>query len=157
MPNVPCERGQKWRFHELTSHVRLRCPSGKGTFTFVPAAASAQVAAHGHFTLAHDVRWGSANIPAGDYAFSFDPDQSSAVLTLSKMSAPRMGFIVLVPSTDVSKSSEASRLLLATSANGSYVTAMQLPEFGMTLHFSTPSHIVDKPIAKAAAPTSLGQ
>jgi len=30
------------------------------------------------------------------------------------------------------------------------VSAMQLPEFGMTLHFNVPSHATEKQIAKAA-------
>lgn len=119
------------------------------TFTFAPLSASAQ-AAHGKFTLTHDVLWGSAKIPAGEYAFSYDPNNVSPVLTLSKVSGAPGGFLVLVPSSDPTKSSDSSLLLLESTPVGSYVSAMQLPESGITLRFAVPAHS-EKQMAKAAA------
>ena len=120
------------------------------TLCFAPISASAQETAHGHFTLAHEVLWGTAKIPAGEYIFSFDPDNITPVLTLSKMSGARAGFMVLVPSTDRSKGSAGNRLVLASSPGARYVTALELPEFGMTLHFPTPSRVTESQIAKAS-------
>ena len=57
--------------------------------------------------------------------------------------------MVLVPNTDDAKPTDTSRLLLVATPGGSYVSAMQLPEFGMTLHFNVP-HITERQIAKAA-------
>jgi hypothetical protein len=125
--------------------------------SFVPAAASAQESAHGKFTLSHEVRWGSATIPAGEYAFSFDPDNASPVLVLSKLSGARAGYMVLVPATEDAKASDVNRLVLETTADGSYVSAMELPRFGMTLHFNAPSHSPEKQIAKAVTTASAGQ
>ena len=48
---------------------------------FAPSLASAQEPARGKFTLTHDVHWGNASVPAGDYRFSFDPDGASRMLT----------------------------------------------------------------------------
>ncbi len=118
------------------------------TFNLAPSLASAQEPVHGKFTLTHDVYWGKAKVPAGEYAFSFDRNAVSPVLNLSKLNGARTGFMVLVPAMDDIKTSDESRLLLESTADGSYVTAMQLPEFGMTLHFGIP-HVVEKQIAKA--------
>lgn len=127
------------------------------TFSFAPSPASAQTPARGHFTLTHDVLFGNARIPAGDYEFSFDPQSTSSVLNLSKVNGPRTGFIILVPSTEGTTGAHGNRLVLASSASGSYVTALELPQFDMTLHFSTPSHAAEKQIAKAVTATSAGQ
>jgi hypothetical protein len=118
---------------------------------FAPTLASAQEPAHGKFTLSHDVRWGNAKLPAGEYAFSFDPTNGSRMLTLSKISGVRTGYMVLVPDTDDSKPSDVSRLVLEATPEGTYVSAMQLPEFGMTLRFTVPSHatIAERQVAKA--------
>lgn len=123
---------------------------------FTPTLASAQEPARGKFTLTHEVHWGSAKLPAGDYEFSFDPDTGSRMLSLSKLSGARAGYMVLVPDTEDSKPSDRSRLVLEATPDGSYVSAMLLPEFGMTLHFTVPSHTTERQIAKAGT-TASGQ
>ena len=47
--------------------------------SFTPSPAAAQEPAHGKFTLTHNVNWGSAVVPAGDYEFSYYPYQPSPV------------------------------------------------------------------------------
>jgi hypothetical protein len=126
-------------------------------FTLAPSSALAQQPARGHFTLTHDVLFGNARIPAGDYEFSYDPQNTAPFLNLSKMSGPRAGFIILVPSTEGTPTRHGSRLVLASSPSGSYVTAMELPDSDLTLHFSTPSGAAPKQIAKAVPPASAGQ
>ena len=116
---------------------------------FAPTPASAQEPAHGKFTLTHEVYWGTAKLPAGDYEFSFDPDGGSRMLTLSKISGVRTGYMVLVPDTGDAKASDKSLLVLAATPEGSYVSAMHLPDFGMTLNFSVPVH-AGKPIVRTA-------
>ncbi len=128
------------------------------TLTFAPTLASAQEPAKGAFTLPHDVHWQNAVVPAGEYRFSYEADGAAGMLTLMKMSGRRSGFMFLVSNTDEAKPSDLSRLLLETTPGGSYVTALQLPEYGMTLHFSVSSHATEKQIAKAAtAPLASGQ
>ncbi len=117
---------------------------------FAPSLASAQEPARGKFTLTHEVHWGNAKVPAGDYEFSFDPNGTSRMLTLSKLSGRRAGYMLLVPTMEQTKSSDLSRLVLEATPDGSYVSAMQLPKFGMTLLFNVPSHTTERQIAKAA-------
>ena len=127
------------------------------TVTFAPNSASAQAPARGHFTLTHDVLFGNTRIPAGDYEFSYDPQNTAPFLNLSKMSGPRAGFIIMVPSTDGTPSRHGSRLVLASSPSGSYVSAMELPDCDLTLHFFTPSRRGEKQLAKAIPGAPAGQ
>ena len=126
-------------------------------FTLAPSSVSAQEPARGHFTLTHDVLFGNTKIPAGDYEFSYDPQNAAPFLNLSRMSGPRTGFIILVPSTEGTRTRHGSRLVLASSPSGSYVTAMELPESDVTLHFSTPSRAAEKQIAKVVTGAPAGQ
>jgi hypothetical protein len=86
----------------------------------------------------------------GDYEFSYDPNSTSRMLSLSKLTGVRTGYMILVPDTEDAKASDVSRLVLAATPDGSYVSALQLPEFGMTLHFAIPSRAAERQIAKAA-------
>jgi hypothetical protein len=80
------------------------------------------------------------------------------MLTISKVSGPRAGYMVLVPNTDDSKTPDVSRIVLEATPGGSYVSSMHLPEFGMTLHFKVPSHLSERQIAKAGTTApALGQ
>jgi hypothetical protein len=65
---------------------------------------------------------------------------------------------VLVPNTEDAKPSDTSRLVIVATPRGSYVSAMQLPGFGTTLHFTVPSHTRERQVAKAATTAAaLGQ
>lgn len=116
---------------------------------FAPTLASAEEPARGRFTLTHEVRWQNAVVPAGDYRFSFEPNGSAGLLTLQKLSGTGGGFMLLVHDTEAAKSSDLSRLVLESTPDGTYVSAMQLPDFGMTLYFRAPQHAPAKEMAKS--------
>lgn len=120
------------------------------TISLAPTIASAQEPARGKFTLTHAVNFGKAKVPAGDYQFTFDHNGISSVIVLSKVSGAPAGYMVLVPTIEETNASSVNRLMLETTSDGSYVSAMQLPEFGMTLHFNVPRNAAEKVIAKAA-------
>ena len=125
---------------------------------FSPKAASAQEPTRGKFTLTHEVRFGNAKLLAGDYEFSFDPNASSRTLSLSKLGANAIAYLVIVSSIEDTKPADMSRLILKTTRDASYVTAMQLPQLGMTLVFAVPSHTAERQIAKiATAAAASGQ
>jgi hypothetical protein len=119
------------------------------SLTFAPGPASAQDQARGSFTLTHDVHWDNALVPAGTYRFSYNTNGVGGVLTLSKLDGPRAGFLFLASDTEEAKPADLSRLVLQSTADGSYVSAMQLPEFGMTLNFRVPSKPSEKRLARA--------
>lgn len=122
---------------------------------FVPAVASAQEMAHGKFTLKHEVLWANAIVPAGDYRFSVASAGPSGLLTLTKVSGASGGFMFLVHDTDQAKPQDLNRLVLETTAEGSYVKAMHLPEFGVTLNFMAPTRAAEKQVAKTPTGTTV--
>jgi hypothetical protein len=105
---------------------------------FSPSLASAQEAA-GTFTLTHEVRWQNAVVPVGKYRFTIGASGRSDMLTVRKVDGNGEGFMLLVTNTENSQPSDESRLIVVSRPSGSFVSAMQLPEFGMTLHFAVPS------------------
>jgi hypothetical protein len=121
------------------------------TLNLMPSMASAQAPVKGTFTLAHDVHWQNAVVPAGEYRFKYEWDGVATVLTLSKISGAPAGFLFLVRDTEEARLLGANRLVLASTAEGSFVSAMKLPEFGVTLNFTVPAEGMEKVIAKAAA------
>jgi hypothetical protein len=102
-----------------------------------PSLASAQDAA-GNFTLTHEVRWQNAVVPAGKYRFTVGASGPSELLTLRKINGDGAGFILLVTDSEASQPSDLSQLVVVSRSGESFVSTMQLPEFGMTLHFAVP-------------------
>ena len=119
------------------------------TLSVAPTLVSAQEPARGRFTLPHDVHWENAVVPAGEYQFSIESD-TIGVLRLDKISGARAGFMFLVRDQQPSKSTDLSRIMLDTTPSGSYVTSMQLPDFGMTLNFTAPASKTEKQMVTAA-------
>ena len=125
--------------------------------SFTPCAVAADKPAHGKFTLLRDVHWGNALLPAGDYEFSYDPFQPSSILTLTKLSGARAGFMVLVTSAEQSKSSDSNQLLLQTVADRQYVSTMQLANCGLPLYLTVPSNPFKQMAKVTPARASSGQ
>ena len=105
--------------------------------TFTPSPASAQEM-HGSFTLSHEVRWQKYVVPAGDYRFEVQPKGPSAILLLRKVSGNSAGFLILANNAESSKPSDLDRLVVVARPSGSYVSSMELPQFGETLRFAVP-------------------
>ena len=116
-------------------------------FNYAPTLASAEEPSRGHFKLAHEVRWENAVVPAGQYAFSYDPDSVSPVLTITKIDGPRASFMLMVPAKDESSKKDSNSLVLESTPTGSYVSTLRLAESGVTLHFRVPRPM-EKQLAK---------
>jgi len=107
-------------------------------FSFAPSLASAQEA-RGRFVLTHEVHWQTSLLPAGEYEFNFQPDGPSEMLFVRKLSGSGPGFLMLVTDVTETKPSHADHLLLVAREGKSFVSALDLPEAGVTLHFAVPS------------------
>jgi hypothetical protein len=118
---------------------------------FTPSLASAQDAA-GTFTLTHEVRWQNAVVPAGKYRFTVAASGPGEMLTLRRLDSGGAGFMLLVTDTENSPLSDDSRLVVVSRASGSFVSTMQLPESGLTLHFTVPSE--PREVAQSVATTT---
>lgn len=123
--------------------------------TFAPTLASAQDA-RGTFTLTHDVHWQNNPVPAGEYAFTVESKGPSELLLLRKISGSRAGFMILVNDASSVRPAETSKLFLVSRAGGSFVSAMELPDAGITLHFAVPPEPREmaKADTTAAAPSA---
>jgi len=126
------------------------------TLSLAPGLARAQEPVRGSFTLPHDVRWANTFVPAGEYRFSLQPEGPVGWLFLSKLSGKRTGFMLPVREVEKAKPSILSQLVLEDTAEGSYVSTMQLPGFGVTLRFPAPSYTAEKAPAVAATASSAG-
>jgi len=123
---------------------------------FAPSLASAQDAA-GSFTLTHDVHWQNAVVPAGRYRFTVAGSGPAQLLTLSKITGGGAGFMLLVTDSETSEPSDPSELVIVSRPSGSFVSKMQLPDFGMTLRFAVPAELREVAQAVGApAATSAG-
>jgi hypothetical protein len=123
------------------------------TISLVPSLASAQES-RGQFTLTHSVLWEKAIVPAGQYVFNFKNEGATGVLTLTKLDSPHAGFLFLVTDTEEIRPSDTSKLTLRRIAAGTYVSAMTLADYGLTLRFTTPPQIKENVIALNGSLTS---
>lgn len=106
---------------------------------FAPSLASAQDEG-GKFTLPHEVQWQNVVVPAGDYRFSLQPMGPSEMLTLTKISGKPASFMLYARDIAAEADSETARLVIESKFGKSYVSAMDLPQFEVTLHFAAPAN-----------------
>ena len=119
---------------------------GLSMFTLQPTLASAEEA-HGSFTLTHEVHWQKCVLSPGEYMFSIKTDGPS-LLVLRGINGTGTNAIMLVNDVESSKPDEVGSMLTLVSRNGeSFVSTMALPEYHMTLHFTTPRESESREIA----------
>jgi hypothetical protein len=115
--------------------------------TTMPSLAWAQEAA-GKFNLPHEVYWQNARVPAGVYRFSIEPRGPAKLLVISKIEGGA-GFMIVANDNGPDTDSGPGRLTLVSQSGRSYVSAMELPAFGMTLRFTVPPESTAKVVATA--------
>jgi hypothetical protein len=126
--------------------------------TFTTTLASAQEA-HGNFTLTHNVRWQNAAVPAGEYKFSIESRGPSEMLVLRKVSGESTGFMILVNDTDAAPYTSidpvaSGKLTVVSQSGARYVSSMELPALGMTLHFAVPTNTRELALSTGAPASS---
>jgi len=115
------------------------------TLSAVPAVAQD---ATGKFTLAKEVRWGSAVLPAGEYTYSLE-HQTGQVLFVRNTNG-RANAIVLIKSASLANDREHDRLVLQRSGDDWFVSSMVISNLGQVLSFGAPSTHTE-PANKVAA------
>jgi hypothetical protein len=106
---------------------------------FAPSLASAQDKG-GRFKLPHEVHWQNVVVPAGDYRFSLQPMGPSEMLTLTRTTGKPASFMLFANDIEAATGSETARLVIKSKFGTSYVSAMDLPQFEVTLHFAAPAN-----------------
>jgi hypothetical protein len=115
---------------------------------FAPSLAFAQDEG-GTFKLPQKVHWQNAEVPAGDYKFSLQSMGPSVMLTLIRTRGKPASFMLFANETETLTSFEPARLVIQSKFGRSYVSAMDLPQFEVTLHFAAPANSV-KEVADAS-------
>jgi len=92
--------------------------------------------ASGKFTLAKEVRWGTAVLPAGEYTYSLE--RPTGQLLFVRNTNGKMGAIVLVKSASLVNDSEHDRIVLQRAGDDWFVTSMVLTSLGQELSFGAP-------------------
>ena len=108
---------------------------------FAPSLAFAQDEG-GTFKLPQKVHWQNAEVPAGDYRFSLQSMGPSGMLTLIKTTGKPASFMLFANETETLTSFKPARLVIQSKFGKSYVSAMDLPQFEVTLHFAAPANSV---------------
>ncbi|HXP44284.1 MAG TPA: hypothetical protein VN833_28815 [Candidatus Acidoferrales bacterium] len=108
---------------------------------FAPSLAFAQDEG-GTFKLPQKVHWQNAEVPAGDYRFSLQSMGPSGMLTLIKTTGKPASFMLFANETETLTSFKPARLVIQYKFGKSYVSAMDLPQFEVTLHFAAPANSV---------------
>ena len=88
----------------------------------------------GTFTLAHKVRWGTAVLPAGNYAFSVDTQTWPARVTVHEIDGPITAMILPQTFSD-EKLSGGSTLVLRRESGEAVVSSLRLANVGVALEF----------------------
>jgi hypothetical protein len=109
------------------------------------AGASAQTAVFfGKFTLTHQVRWGDAMLPAGDYSIRFTSIYSPA--TVHSMDGKISAYVFTARRGDSEKG--PSSLTIVTRGNERRVASMNLPEARISLVYSPLTKAEQETLAK---------
>jgi hypothetical protein len=102
-----------------------------------PTLAAAEDA-RGNFTLTHEVHWQNFVLRPGDYIFSVRNMGPSQFLVVRGINGNHTDAMVMANDVITSKPNEASRLELVSRNGQSFVSAMALPAYEMTLRFAVP-------------------
>ena len=110
---------------------------GLSIFTVQPALAAAEDA-RGVFTLSHEVHWQNSVLRPGDYAFSVRGGGSPTLLMLRGLNGTGTNALFMVVNVEMPKPNATSGLVLVSRDGQSFVSAMDLPGYDMTLRFAVP-------------------
>jgi hypothetical protein len=112
-------------------------------FCIAPTLVAAEDA-RGVFTLTHEVHWQKYVLRPGDYAFSVKSVGSTEFLMLRGLNGTGTDATLMANNVETPKQDEVSQLVLVSRDGQSFVSAMELPDYDMTLHFSVPSEKTQK-------------
>jgi hypothetical protein len=110
---------------------------GLSLIAIQPTLATAEEA-RGSFTLSHEVRCQNVVLRPGDYTFTVDTQGSFEFIRFRGLNGGTSAML-MVDTVEPSKPDEVSRLVLVSHAGQSFVSAMELPHYDMSLRFAVPS------------------
>lgn len=115
------------------------------------AAANAQPTFAGKFTLSHEVRWGQAVLPAGEYSIRMDSMAANPVIRSAGSSRT-----VYAPVPTLADSEKGDTYLTITlQGNERQVRSLNLPQLGKTVIFAPLTKTEREILAKAGQITTV--
>jgi hypothetical protein len=116
---------------------------GVSIFTIQPTLAAAEDA-RGVFTLSHEVHWQNRVLRPGDYEFSLKTSGLPTLLMLRGLHGTGTDAMLMVTDVETPKPNATSSLVLVSRDGQSFVRAMELPDYDMTLRFAVPRETASK-------------
>src|SRR5579864_8825476 len=107
----------------------------------IPASAQAY---KGSFTLAHEVRWQKAQLPASDYTFEIRSLSMPATMIVKGPDGSQFVTAVVVDQ----KASDRSMLIVENRGSSSAISELRLAEAGVSLHYARPKAPKDVELAQ---------
>ncbi len=119
---------------------------------FFASPASAQLASpptKGEFTLSHEVHWGKALLPPGNYSFTVTNSGPSSILTVR---GNKQSTFVMTAAISPCQSCTASELVILNRKGQRSVQMLRLSQAGVVLYYA-PRREVDEALAQAPEAT----
>ena len=112
-------------------------------FAVQPTLAAAEDA-RGSFTLSHEVHWQKVVLRPGNYTFTVKSFGPSDFLMLRRTDGTGSEAMLMAYDVETPKLNEGSRLVLVSRGGQSFVSALDLPNYDITLRFVVPAEIASK-------------
>jgi hypothetical protein len=135
-----------------TNFTRILAVAALGLIAATVSAmpASAQAAFKGSFTLTSDVRWGQANLPAGDYTFTLESNAMPARIVVRGANGSQF---VLTSSRNLKSIDAPSNLQIVRRNGESRVSQLYFADLHMILNYQEGSKSKDKELAMGPVTT----
>lgn len=131
----------------LRNRILTLVAVGLMSIGFGASASQAQTIYKGSFTLAQDVRWQNATMPAGDYTFKVESTTRSKPILVT---GPAGTVFQLPLVTEQTKIGDQSKLILEWRGDSLCVREMDLAQVGLNIVYHVPKATQnDKLLAKA--------
>lgn len=115
----------------------------------VAAAQLSSPSTKGEFTLPHEVHWGKALLPPGDYSFTVTNSGPSSILTVR---GNKQSTFVMTAAISPCQSCTASELVILNRKGERTVQVLRLAQAGVVLYYG-PRREVDEALAQAPQDT----
>jgi hypothetical protein len=125
-------------FHQFAYAAVL----GLSMFAVQPTLAAED--ARGSFTLSHEVHWQNVVLRPGNYTFTVRSYGPSDFLMLRRTDGTGPEAMLMAQDVETPKLNEGSRLVLVSRGGQSFVSALDLPNYDITLRFAVPAEIASK-------------
>jgi hypothetical protein len=115
---------------------------GLSMFAVQPTLAAED--ARGSFTLSHEVHWQKVVLRPGNYTFTVRSYGPSDFLMLRRTDGTGPEAMLMAQDVETPKLNEGSRLVLVSRGGQSFVSALDLPNYDITLRFVVLAEIASK-------------